>query len=81
MWGKFQVKGAAKETKGNLRLFPLPHSLPRALAVLGWGPKLTQTRLGHHAPLSLLQLSHLLHPPHPFQVSVLGIPLCPGFTL
>ena len=79
MWGKFQVKGAAKETKGNLRLFPLPHSLPRALAVLGWGPKLTQTRQGNHAPLSLLQLSHLLHPP-PSRCRSWGSQ-CPGFTL
>jgi hypothetical protein len=49
--------------KSNLRLFPLPHSLPRALA---GEPKSTPPPPWASMLLShLLQLSHLLHHPLP----------------
>lgn len=71
--GKFQVKEAVRERKGNLRFFPLPYT-PQGLGYTRPGdPKLMETwpwesmRLSH-----LSQLSHLLHQPH--HVPVLGLP-------
>ena len=66
--------------KSNLRLFPLPHSLPRALA---GEPKSTPPPPWASMLLShLLQLSHLLHHPlpgvRPGDPSLLVLPYSPG---